>query len=122
MFWKDAIKLIIKNPIVGYGGEAFLYLHQSVQDIYYMSAETHSYPLQILLENGIIGILAYTCILGYYIIFIIKQKEKEIIDIGVILTLGILILHSAMDFEMTYMYIIFQFFILLSSPLLGALF
>lgn len=114
MYMKDAIKLILKNPIIGYGGEAFNYLHKTIQDSYYSTAEVHSFPLQIFLENGILGILTYIAIIIYIIKYIIQKKEKTILEIGIILALGILIMHSAMDFDMSYVYVVLDFFILLA--------
>lgn len=114
IFIQDAIKLIEKNPIFGYGGEAFDYLQSEVQDCYYVVAEVHSHPIQLVLENGIFSVLIYVGIIIYYIIYIIRKKYKDTLDLGVIFALGILIVHSSLDFDMSFMYLLFDFFLLLA--------
>lgn len=114
VFVRDSLKLIEKNLIIGYGGEAFNYLGRTVQDFYYASAETHCYPIQVLLEQGIIGFIAYIGILGYLIKNMIKGKEKNLSEIGAILALGILAIHSMMDFDMTFLYIVVVFYLLIA--------
>lgn len=62
LYYKDSLKLFTLSPIVGIGGEGFKARYQEVQDTPYVSSETHSAPLQILVEAGLIGFITYIAI------------------------------------------------------------
>lgn len=53
---KDAWKIIKDNWIFGIGGDGWQYRYMDVQEQTYVAREVHSYPIQILLEFGIIRI------------------------------------------------------------------
>lgn len=80
IYYNDALKLFSKSPLVGHGGEGFKARYQEVQTESYISSETHSVPLQILVESGTIGFLIYLSLIisTYMIIFrLIKGKNKN---------------------------------------------
>jgi len=82
VYYGDAFKLFKLSPFVGHGGEGFKSRYQEVQDESYISSETHSVPLQILVEAGIIGLSIYLIIVvsTYILIFnLIKAKNKNAI-------------------------------------------
>lgn len=68
IYYEDALKLMKMSYLVGQGGEAFLTRYQEVQESGYVSSEVHSYPLQILIEAGIIGFIVYIVIIIFTII------------------------------------------------------
>lgn len=76
-YYIDALKLWRKSPIVGIGGEGFKARYQEVQDTGYISSETHSVFMQILVEAGIIGILTYLLLVILTFVLILKTKNKE---------------------------------------------
>ena len=63
IYYEDAVKLVKMSPFIGQGGEAFLTRYQEVQSEGYISSEVHSYPLQLLVETGIIGLIVYIAII-----------------------------------------------------------
>lgn len=67
---KDAFKLIKDNWLFGIGGDGWNYRYIDVQEYTYVSREVHSYPVQILLEFGIVRIY-FLC---YYFNNYIKAK------------------------------------------------
>ncbi len=79
-YYKDALKLFNTSKLFGIGGEGFKARYQEVQDENYISSEVHSAPIQILVESGIVGALAFaliciaTCIIVYRL-FRIKNEE-----------------------------------------------
>ncbi len=76
-YYKDSLKLFLKSPIFGHGGEGFKARYQEVQTKYYVSSECHSVPLQILVETGMVGFIIYVVMMvtTYKIIFsLLKQK------------------------------------------------
>lgn len=88
-YYKDSIKLFLKSPIIGIGGEGFKSRYQEVQTKSYVSSETHSMPLQILVEAGLVGTIAITviCITSFVIIYkLLKNKNKNAITYMLILS------------------------------------
>ena len=98
-FIKDALKLSTENWLTGIGGEGWQYRYEEVQEYEYASSDIHCYPVQILLEFGIIGFIS---LIGIYIcVFKVKDKKYLGIKLGFLL----LVLHNALDSEMKYPYI-----------------
>lgn len=54
VYIRDAFKLIKENWLFGIGGDGWHYRYGEVQDYNYVSREIHSYPVQLLLEFGIV--------------------------------------------------------------------
>lgn len=76
-YYKDAFKLFKKSPIVGHGGEGFKSRYQEVQDTSYISSETHSVFMQILVEAGIIGFAIFVTLIILTLLLILKSKDEE---------------------------------------------
>lgn len=110
-FLKDCTKLIKDNWLLGIGGDGWYYRYEEVQEYSYAAREPHCYPLQIFLENGIIGIISYVAILIITIINYIKNKDKNETINGVFLIFLLMVLHSMMDFDLSFLCIIIQLFI-----------
>jgi O-antigen ligase len=58
--FRDAIKIIKDYPLLGTGGGGFKALYQGYQDRIYYSTEVHNHFLQVWVEAGILGFLAFT--------------------------------------------------------------
>lgn len=108
IYLKDAFNiwnLSLKNRIIGIGGEGFKNSYQLVQNQSYTSTEVHNSFMQILVESGIIGV---TCIIAAVIIWL-QKSPKNIYKYAMIL----LIIHSLIDLDFSYMFVICIFGILL---------
>lgn len=106
---KDAMKIIKDNWLCGIGGNGWKYKYQDVQEYSYNAQEIHSYPIQVILEFGIVGAIGLVCIIYSILKLYIKSNNKyEWIP------LIILLIHSFMDFDMTFMYVMQIFFVLLA--------
>jgi len=58
--FRDAIKIIKDYPLLGTGGGGFKALYQGYQEQIYYSTEVHNHFLQVWVEAGILGFLAFT--------------------------------------------------------------
>ena len=108
IYLKDSFNiwnLSLKNRIIGIGGEGFKNSYQLVQNQSYTSTEVHNSFMQILVESGIIGV---TCIITAVIIWL-QKSPKNIYKYAMIL----LIIHSLIDLDFSYMFVICIFGILL---------
>ncbi len=101
-FWNDGIKIIKDNWLTGVGGNAWRMLYGQYQDYLYYAKEAHSYPIEIWMSFGITGIVAYIFIIAITLQNINKNlKNKRILSIAI--GLGLVTIHSFMDFDMSYL-------------------
>lgn len=106
-FYKNAFEMWKDNPLIGGGGGAWEALYDQYQSYPYVSAQTHSYPIQILIETGIIGLIVFVLFILYivvmYLIGYYKNQESENEPHTLFFLIAIsLLLHSLIDFEMSY--------------------
>lgn len=105
VFYKDAMKIVSDHLFLGTGGGGWGTLYNQYKTYDYTSSQVHSYPIQVLVETGIIGFA--TLISVYFSIFficykIIRRKNAKNHDEAAAImcaALG-LILHSFIDFDM----------------------
>lgn len=114
-FLKSAIIGGIDNNLLGIGGGGWQYIHAKYQDYNSLITEVHSYIGQIFVELGLIGFVSYLGIIISLIvkcIKFIKTKNKELV--GIMCAILVLILHSILDFEMSYFLIMLVVYILIA--------
>jgi tetratricopeptide (TPR) repeat protein len=104
----DALKLIAGNWITGLGGGGWQTRNQSVQEVYYSITLTHNNYLQVFVESGILGFLSYTTLIIASFILLVKKfiqtqdLAHKVAISGVLCSLAALAVHSAFDFDLTY--------------------
>ena len=115
VFIEDGLKLIKENWLFGKGGNAWEYDLYNYCQYFYIASQVHSYILQVGIEYGILGMISLIGIIICVICQYIKSKGKFTIEqVTILVALGLLITHSFIDFEMTYVYVQMLFFILLA--------
>lgn len=116
-FWQDSLEIIKDNCLFGAGGNAWRILYGQVQDYLYYAKEAHSYPLEIFMSFGIIGILSYIFIIA----ITIQNGTKQINDkkiLAIFIGISLILIHSIMDFDMSYLImqmIVFMFIAILNK-------
>ena len=113
----DALKIVQNNWLFGYGGKAWQTLQYKTQSYNYYALEPHSFLVQVLLENGIIGLISCLGIGGFVLIKLIteiKNKSLDMVNLSIITAIIFIILHSLLDFNLSFFYVIFIIFILIS--------
>lgn len=109
-FYKDAVKVLKDYPIIGAGGGAWASIYEKYQNNPYTSRQAHSFVMQYLVEVGLLGfiiLVAFLLFIFYkYIRGYIKagEQERESYFAYFIIVFSLLI-HSLMDFNMSYVYI-----------------
>lgn len=109
-FYKDAFKLITDHPVIGVGGGGWAALYEKYQNNPYTSRQAHNFFLQFWIEVGTLGIVILAGFLIYifyqYIRSYIKGNEASRTNkfVFYIVTVSLLV-HSAIDFEMSYAFI-----------------
>lgn len=111
IYYKDAFKLIKENPFTGIGGNGWRYKYIPVRSYDYYTQEVHSYPIQIFLEFGIVSIIAYILIIIMILKYYNKKSNKELV--GIYIALFAILLHSTIDFDLSFFHILLQAFILM---------
>lgn len=115
-FIGDALKLCKSNWLFGLGGNAWRTVQSKAQSYQYYAQEVHCFPVQIFLENGIVGLLAVLGIgigiLTYWLTQI-KSSQMDMSKISFTTGLIFLLLHSCLDFDLSFFYsLLIVFFIL----------
>ncbi|MWV46679.1 polymerase [Paenibacillus sp. HJL G12] len=109
-FYKDGMKVVGDYPVLGAGGGAWAALYEKYQNNPYTSRQAHNFFVQYLLEVGIVGFVIFMAFILFifykYIRGYIKTDEdgKNSHFLYLILALSLL-LHSILDFNMSYVFI-----------------
>ncbi|MDQ0917619.1 O-antigen ligase family protein [Paenibacillus sp. V4I5] len=109
-FYKDAVKLWSDYPIIGAGGGAWASLYEKYQNNPYTSRQAHNFALQYLVETGVLGFLAFIgfvlAVMVFYIRSYIKssQEKRDLHFLFFIVTISLLV-HSMIDFDLSYVYL-----------------
>ncbi|MEN2776294.1 O-antigen ligase family protein [Acetivibrio clariflavus] len=107
IFIKDGFKIFKDWWLIGAGGGAWRLLNFKYQSFLYWSTETHNYPLQVLVETGLIGIIILMLLFASIAFTFAKlcrkgEFEKDngyISNVAVFTAIIFLIAHSVMDFD-----------------------
>ncbi|WP_110931164.1 O-antigen ligase family protein [Paenibacillus bouchesdurhonensis] len=109
-FYKDAMKVMMDYPVIGAGGGAWASLYEKYQNNPYLSRQAHSFVMQYLVEVGILGFVVFLAFILFIFYKYIKgyirssEEQRESYFMYFILVFSLLI-HSMMDFNMSYVYI-----------------
>lgn len=101
IFIIDGIKLASQNWLTGIGGNGWEEAYKSIQSYNYDARESHCYITQLWIENGIIAVIAFAGILLITIRIMLKYKKNQYCNI-IFLSISMIILHSFIDFDMSF--------------------
>lgn len=101
VFIIDGIKLASQNWLTGIGGNGWEEGYKTVQSYNYNARESHCYITQLWIENGIIAVIAFAGILVIIVRIMLKNKKEHYCNI-IFLSILLIILHSCMDFDMSF--------------------
>ncbi|MCG0274840.1 MAG: O-antigen ligase family protein [Thermosediminibacteraceae bacterium] len=104
-FYRDALKMIKDRPIIGWGGGGWKAAYFAYQSYRYFTTEVHSFFLQLAVEAGILGLIAFLSVL----VLIIRNLASNKVDNPVrgtvnwsVLSSAFAVLgHSAVDFNLS---------------------
>lgn len=117
-FYRDGFRVLKDRWLLGAGGGAWNSLYRTYQSYDYGSTEAHNLLLQVWIETGLIGIIAFiVVILAALKTYYDSRKAKENTDVS-ILILAITIYaigHSMIDFNFSYFSIPVMIFLLLGA-------
>ncbi|MNW34182.1 O-Antigen ligase [compost metagenome] len=108
-FYKDAVKVIKDYPVVGAGGGAWASIYEKYQNNPYSSRQAHSFIMQYLVEVGILGFIVLIGFLAFIFYKYIRgyihsdEEKRNNYFVYFIVVLSILV-HSLMDFNMSYVF------------------
>lgn len=96
LYWYDAVKMIVKNPL-GLGYMGYFFMQPQFQTGNYVTKYVHNDILQLALDAGIV-------VAVLFVIVIIKNIFSKKNDIEKRLILAIIVLHSLFDFDLQYLF------------------
>lgn len=119
-FYKDALKLYSDYPVIGAGGGAWSALYEKYQNNPYVSRQAHNFFLQYLVEVGTIGFVIFVVIL-LSILWLFHRKFHKDNDeksspryVYYIIAVSLLI-HSTLDFDLSFVYLGILLFLCLGA-------
>ncbi|MDQ1911628.1 O-antigen ligase family protein [Paenibacillus sp. GD4] len=123
-FYVDAIKLFQDYPITGAGGGAWSALYEKYQNNPYVSRQAHNFFLQYLVETGIVGMTVFLLLLAAVFWIFIRTHRQSIEEsndrrmVFYIIAVSLLI-HSMIDFDLSYVYLGILLFLSLGAMISG---
>jgi O-antigen ligase/tetratricopeptide (TPR) repeat protein len=108
IYYQDAWKIFKDYPVFGAGGGGWSKLYAEYQSYPYIGNQAHSFYLQTLNETGLIGllILLILVVIIYYMYTKHYFKERILDNRHVYLLFATpILIHSFLDFHMTFVYI-----------------
>ncbi len=106
-YYKDAVKILISSPknfFFGIGGNGFRTMYETVQTTNYISLETHSMLMQVLVEAGIFGFGVMLSI----IIYVLRRANNDRFKLMFL----VLVIFASFDVFATYYYMMIVLVIL----------
>lgn len=121
-FYADAWKVVKDYPLFGAGGGSWASLYEKYQNNPYISNQTHNYFMQLLVEVGIIGLIAaiflFASVFYLFVRSYWKKQETERPHYLIFFVIALsIILHSVIDFNMSYIYLSLLVFLSLGGML-----
>ncbi|NIK78349.1 tetratricopeptide (TPR) repeat protein [Paenibacillus castaneae] len=108
-FYKDGLRVAEDYPLLGGGGGAWQAMFEQYQNNPYWSRQAHSYFVQVLVESGWIGLIALVGLIGFvyylYIRSFIRFPELRGSHFIFFIMSLTLLMHSALDFDMSFIFI-----------------
>lgn len=122
IFYKDGIKMIKDHLILGSGGGAWPLIYFSYQSYMYWSKTAHSYPIQIAVECGILGMILLLALVFSILVYFLLEKRREydvaaeekITQATVLVSAVALLAHASIDFDFSLSAIFLIFWLLLA--------
>ncbi|WP_164931633.1 O-antigen ligase family protein [Longirhabdus pacifica] len=109
-FNKDAMEIVKDYPVFGVGGGGWSAMYEKYQAYPYSSRQAHNFYMQYLVESGWVGFAILTILVGGILILFMRKyihpaKEKHQAPVFFFIMIVSLLAHSAMDFNLSYVYI-----------------
>ena len=112
--YKSGLKLVKDHPIIGNGARTYENLFEKVREYAYHTMEVHCYYLDMLMDYGIIGLIAFLSIIVITIYNFIKRKDKNnITDVSMFIGWIFILIHTVFDFDLAYMVTLSNFYMMI---------
>ena len=112
-FWRDGMKLFAQSPFAGLGGGAFETLSNGVSDYHYFTKHVHNHYIQVMLENGILGLIAMLATLFFCFSALWKARRGNAMVPFLAAAAGMMAIHSIVEASMQNLLNVNLFFMLL---------
>jgi hypothetical protein len=99
---KDALKSSKDFLIFGKGGDGWSVLFTKYQSLPYQTRSLHNGILEWLINTGLLGLVVFLSLFGYYFYSLMKKNRKDVISVAVFVALIFIFLHSLLDFDFSY--------------------
>jgi|GEM_PF-3327250 len=121
LFYRDSLAMLADHPFTGIGGGAWGEVVSGYKSLPYVSSQTHSFLVQQTVEYGVLGLLGFTLFVGSVLLPYARRSRIWSGQAGArpegvfFLFACALLLHSLMDFTMTFLYLYMLLFVCLGG-------
>ncbi|RSK28674.1 O-antigen ligase family protein [Bacillus sp. HMF5848] len=106
-FYDTAFSILKESPLFGFGGGTWRYSFTKFQEVPFWSTNVHNFYLGKLIDLGLFG---GTIFLGVFVFLLylairqiwIQKQEEPTVKIAALMSILMILSHSAMDFNMSY--------------------
>jgi len=121
-FYQTALKIIADYPLLGAGGGGWEALYLGYQEVLYYTSQVHSHFLQVWVETGTLGFIAFMGMWTFFILSFVRVRRSPSISTdhkeiyaAVFIAAIALGAHSALDFNLSLASVSFFLFALLGA-------
>lgn len=105
-YWEAALEIFREHPLLGVGPGNFAYVYPQYQrDFVYYSVDPHSWPLQLLCELGLVGLVVAGAVLAGFFLWaklLLAKRTGGLVSGLIVAAVGGSMLHAAFDFDYTF--------------------
>ncbi|SFL43956.1 O-antigen ligase [Gracilibacillus orientalis] len=117
---EDAMEASMNSPFIGYGGQAWESIYRDYQQLPYQANKIHNEYAEMIVDIGYLGFLIMISILVYLIVRIwktMRHAEDRSLYIAILLSLSTIFVHSFIDFNLAFGFVVFMIFWLIAIGL-----
>ncbi len=104
-WWRDALRIVVRHPILGVGGGGWAALYHSVQSYGYFTTQVHNGWIQVWVATGTVGLLVWLGVIGFGALAVVRafrqaNDQDQVLLIGVAAAAAMILLHGFLDFTL----------------------
>lgn len=104
-WWRDALRIVVRHPILGVGGGGWNAVYHSVQSYGYFTTQVHNGWIQVWVATGTVGLLVWLGIIGFGALAVVRAFRQandpdRVLLIGVAAAAAMILLHGFLDFTL----------------------
>ncbi len=105
LFTQDAFEMTKESPLFGSGGDSWASLYRTYQQLPYQANKAHNEYLEFAIDIGWLGLAGMIAVFGFFYFIIVKKyrhSDENTAFIAVMISSLTILLHSLIDFNLSF--------------------